>query len=196
MTPERRGEEILDAQQLLHAFDRQRFHGTPPCAGHRLRFEERICNGFFDRFEKLKIIAGHAGGTLPYLIGRLDQCYEQIPACRVKVREKPSLTARRLWADSVVFTDDALADDRYLGGESIVRLRIRSVMCAPMRTTDEILGVHIINTHASELIAEAVVAMEFRASSEDIARICHAHPSLSEATKEAALAVDKRTLNF
>jgi len=63
-------------------------------------------------------------------------------------------------------------------------------------TTDEILGVHIIGPMASELISEAVVAMEFRASSEDIARICHAHPSLSEATKEAALAVDKRTLNF
>jgi dihydrolipoamide dehydrogenase len=62
--------------------------------------------------------------------------------------------------------------------------------------TDEILGVHIVGPSASELIAEAVVAMEFRASSEDIARICHAHPSLSEATKEAALAVDKRTLNF
>jgi dihydrolipoamide dehydrogenase len=62
--------------------------------------------------------------------------------------------------------------------------------------TDEILGVHIVGPMASELIAEAVVAMEFRASSEDIARICHAHPSLSEATKEAALAVDKRTLNF
>jgi dihydrolipoamide dehydrogenase len=62
--------------------------------------------------------------------------------------------------------------------------------------TDEILGVHIVGPQASELIAEAVVAMEFRASSEDIARICHAHPSLSEATKEAALAVDKRTLNF
>ncbi len=63
-------------------------------------------------------------------------------------------------------------------------------------TTDEILGVHIVGPQASELIAEAVVAMEFRASSEDIARICHAHPSLSEATKEAALAVEKRTLNF
>ena len=62
--------------------------------------------------------------------------------------------------------------------------------------TDEILGVHIVGPQASELIAEAVVAMEFRASAEDIARICHAHPSLSEATKEAALAVDKRTLNF
>ncbi len=62
--------------------------------------------------------------------------------------------------------------------------------------TDEILGVHIIAPTASELIAEAVVAMEFRASSEDIARICHAHPTLSEALKEAALAVDGRALNF
>jgi dihydrolipoamide dehydrogenase len=62
--------------------------------------------------------------------------------------------------------------------------------------SDEILGVHIIGPQASELIAEAVMAMEFRASAEDIARICHAHPSLSESTKEAALAVDKRTLNF
>ncbi|BBB60990.1 dihydrolipoyl dehydrogenase [Undibacterium sp. KW1] len=63
-------------------------------------------------------------------------------------------------------------------------------------TTDEILGVHIVGPMASELISEAVVAMEFKASAEDIARICHAHPSLSEATKEAALAVDKRSLNF
>jgi len=62
--------------------------------------------------------------------------------------------------------------------------------------TDEVLGVHIVGPMASELIAEAVVAMEFKASAEDIARICHAHPSLSEATKEAALAVDKRALNF
>ena len=62
--------------------------------------------------------------------------------------------------------------------------------------SDEILGVHIIGPMASELIAEAAVAMEFRASAEDIGRICHAHPSLSEALKEAALAVDKRALNF
>jgi dihydrolipoamide dehydrogenase len=62
--------------------------------------------------------------------------------------------------------------------------------------TDEILGVHMIGPMVSELIAEAGVAMEFRASAEDIGRICHAHPSLSEATKEAALAVDKRALNF
>jgi dihydrolipoamide dehydrogenase len=61
--------------------------------------------------------------------------------------------------------------------------------------TDRILGVHAIGGQASELIAEAVVAMEFGASSEDIARICHAHPSMSEVMREAALAVDKRALN-
>jgi dihydrolipoamide dehydrogenase len=64
------------------------------------------------------------------------------------------------------------------------------------RKTDEILGVHIIGPMASELIAEAVVAMEFRGSAEDIGMICHAHPSLSEAMKDAALAVDKRALNI
>ncbi|HVS27503.1 MAG TPA: dihydrolipoyl dehydrogenase [Burkholderiales bacterium] len=62
--------------------------------------------------------------------------------------------------------------------------------------TDRILGVHIIGPYASEMIAEAVVAMEFAASAEDIARIVHAHPSLSEAFHEAALGVDKRTLHI
>jgi len=62
--------------------------------------------------------------------------------------------------------------------------------------TDRILGVHVIGPYASELISEGVVAMEFGASAEDIARICHAHPSLSEATKEAALGVDGRALNL
>ena len=55
---------------------------------------------------------------------------------------------------------------------------------------------HVIGTNASELISEAVVAMEFHASSEDIARIVHAHPTLSEVMHEAALAVDKRPLHF
>jgi dihydrolipoamide dehydrogenase len=62
--------------------------------------------------------------------------------------------------------------------------------------TDEVLGVHIIGPMAGELIAEAVVAMEFRGSAEDIGMICHAHPSLSEALKDAALGVDKRSLNI
>jgi dihydrolipoamide dehydrogenase len=62
--------------------------------------------------------------------------------------------------------------------------------------TDRVLGVHIIGPHAGELIAECASAMAFGASSEDIARCCHAHPTLSEAVKEAALAVDGRTLNL
>ena len=64
------------------------------------------------------------------------------------------------------------------------------------KKTDRILGVHIIGANASEIIAEAVVAMEFGGASEDLARICHAHPTLSETVHEAALACDKRTLNF
>ena len=61
--------------------------------------------------------------------------------------------------------------------------------------TDRVLGVHIIGPHAGELIAEMSVAMEFGASSEDIARTCHAHPTFSEAVKEAALSVDKRQIH-
>ncbi|MBW8904601.1 MAG: dihydrolipoyl dehydrogenase [Betaproteobacteria bacterium] len=62
--------------------------------------------------------------------------------------------------------------------------------------SDRILGVHIIGPYAGELIAEAVAAMAFGAAAEDIGMICHAHPSLSEAMKDAALAVDKRALNI
>jgi dihydrolipoamide dehydrogenase len=62
--------------------------------------------------------------------------------------------------------------------------------------TDRVLGVHIVGADAGNMIAEAAVAMEFGAASEDIARTCHAHPTLSEAVKEAALAVDKRAINM
>ena len=62
--------------------------------------------------------------------------------------------------------------------------------------TDKVLGVHIIGPHAGDMIAEMVLAMEFGASSEDLARTCHAHPTYSEAIKEAALAVDKRPIHF
>ena len=70
---------------------------------------------------------------------------------------------------------------------------VKMLACAQ---TDRILGVHIIGANASELISEGVVAMEFGAASEDLARICHAHPTLSEAVHEAALACDKRPLHF
>lgn len=62
--------------------------------------------------------------------------------------------------------------------------------------TDEVYGVHIIGPHAGTMIAEAVLALEFGASSEDIARTCHAHPTLNEAVKEAALAVDGRAIHI
>src|SRR5918995_4068251 len=62
--------------------------------------------------------------------------------------------------------------------------------------TDRILGVHIIGPRAGDLIAEAVVAMEFGASAEDIARSSHAHPTLAEVMKEAALAVDGRAIHI
>ena len=70
---------------------------------------------------------------------------------------------------------------------------VKMLACAQ---TDRILGVHIIGANASELISECVVAMEFGGASEDLARICHAHPTLSESVHEAALACDKRALNF
>jgi dihydrolipoamide dehydrogenase len=62
--------------------------------------------------------------------------------------------------------------------------------------SDQILGVHIIGAQAGTMIAEAAVAMEFEATSEDLAHICHAHPTLSEAIKEAALDTDGRALHM
>ena len=62
--------------------------------------------------------------------------------------------------------------------------------------TDKVLGVHMIGPHVGEMIAEMALAMEFGASSEDIARTCHAHPTNTEAIKEAAMAVDKRPIHF
>ena len=64
------------------------------------------------------------------------------------------------------------------------------------KSTDKILGVHMIGPDVGNLIAEMSLAMEFGASAEDVARTCHAHPTLTEAVKEAALAVDKRPIHF
>ena len=63
------------------------------------------------------------------------------------------------------------------------------------KETDRILGVHILGPHAGELIAEAAAAMSFGASAEDLARTCHAHPTLAEVLKEAALDVDGRAIH-
>ena len=82
-----------------------------------------LYDGFFDRYAQLKIIASHCAGALPYLIGRLDQCFRNIPACRTKTERTPSSHMGRLYADSVVFTQQALdlclgvfGDDQVLFG--------------------------------------------------------------------------------
>ncbi len=86
-----------------------------------LAIARMIYDGFFDRYAGLKIIAAHGGGALPFLVGRLDQCWEHIPACRVKTREKPSLQVRRIYADAVVFSEDALAMTlRVFGSENVL----------------------------------------------------------------------------
>ncbi len=104
-------------------------------------------------------------------------------------------TEQQLKTDGVAYKAGKipfLANGRALGmGEPTGFVKM--LACAQ---TDRILGVHIIGANASELIAEAVVAMEFGGASEDLARICHAHPTLSEVMHEAALAVDKRPLHF
>jgi aminocarboxymuconate-semialdehyde decarboxylase len=68
-----------------------------------------IYDGFFDRYPKLKIIAAHGGGALPYLIKRMDQCFDNIPACREKIAVPPSEYMSRIYADAVLFSPEALA---------------------------------------------------------------------------------------
>ena len=82
-------------------------------------------------------------------------------------------------------------------------LRVWSSLARPLPPAPDlasaanlVLGVHIVSANASEMIAEAAVLMEFGGSAEDLARTCHAHPTLTEAVKEAALAVDKRAIHM
>lgn len=104
-------------------------------------------------------------------------------------------TSAQLEADGVDFNSGVFplqASGRaHASGDTRGLVKILSDAC-----TDRILGVHIYAANASELIGEAVVAMEFAASSEDLARIIHAHPTRSEAIHEAALAVDKRPIHY
>jgi aminocarboxymuconate-semialdehyde decarboxylase len=73
-----------------------------------LAFARLILSGFFDRYPNAKLIAPHGGGTLPYLSGRLDRCYETIPACRAAIKEPPSRYLRRIFYDTVVYDPRAL----------------------------------------------------------------------------------------
>jgi len=67
-----------------------------------------IYDGFFDRFPNLKLIVAHGGGTLPFLAPRLDRCHTTVAACRVNISAKPSTYLKRIYADSVLYSDDAL----------------------------------------------------------------------------------------
>ncbi len=81
-----------------------------------LAVSRMIFDGFFDRYQKAKIIAAHAGGTLPYIAGRLDMCFDNMPACREKISERPSEYLRRIYYDSVTFTQEALEICISVGG--------------------------------------------------------------------------------
>ena len=74
-----------------------------------LAIARMIYDGFFDRYRNLSIIASHGGGALPYLISRMDQCYDNIPACREKISARPSEYLPRIYADAVVFSPAVLA---------------------------------------------------------------------------------------
>jgi aminocarboxymuconate-semialdehyde decarboxylase len=74
-----------------------------------LALARMIYDGFFERYRKLTIIGGHGGGALPYLISRMDQCYDNIPACREKITRKPSAYLPQIYADALVFAPEVLA---------------------------------------------------------------------------------------
>ena len=74
-----------------------------------LAFTRIIYDGFLDRYPNLKLIASHAGATLPYIGTRLDRCYEMMPACRERIAEPPTAYLRRIYYDSVCYSEDALA---------------------------------------------------------------------------------------
>jgi aminocarboxymuconate-semialdehyde decarboxylase len=85
-----------------------------------LAVSRMIFDGFFDRYPNIKVIAAHGGGALPYIAGRLDVCYENMPAARVRISQKPSAYLQRIYYDSVVFRQDALALCMAVGGEDKV----------------------------------------------------------------------------
>jgi aminocarboxymuconate-semialdehyde decarboxylase len=85
-----------------------------------LAVSRMIFDGFFDRYPKLKLIAAHGGGTLPYIAGRLDICFDNMPACREKISERPSAYLKKIYYDSVVFQQESLELAIKVGGEDRV----------------------------------------------------------------------------
>ncbi|MBD5803722.1 Dihydrolipoyl dehydrogenase [Azoarcus sp. Aa7] len=134
-----------------------------------------------------EVIAGQAGHCNPDMVPGVIYTSPEI-AWVGKTEQQLKTEGVAYRAGKIPF----MANGRALGSGDPTGF-VKMLACA---STDRILGVHIIGANASELISEAVVAMEFGAASEDLARICHAHPTLSEVVHEAALAVDKRPLHF
>ncbi len=85
-----------------------------------LAVSRMIFDGFLDRYPNLKLIAAHGGGALPYIAGRLDICFDNMPACREKIAERPSSYLRRIYYDSVVFQQESLELALKVGGEDKV----------------------------------------------------------------------------
>lgn len=85
-----------------------------------LAVSRMIFDGFLDRYPALKLIAAHGGGTLPYIAGRLDICFDNMPACRAKISRRPSEYLKRIYYDSVVFQQESLELAVKVGGEDNV----------------------------------------------------------------------------
>jgi dihydrolipoamide dehydrogenase len=134
-----------------------------------------------------EIIAGQAGHVNYDVIPNVVYTYPEIASVG-KTEEELKTAGIAYNAGKFPFTANARAKVN-LTTEGFVKILADA-------KTDRVLGVHILGPDAGNMIGEAAVAMEFGASSEDIARTCHAHPTLSEAIKESALAVAKRAINF
>ena len=134
-----------------------------------------------------EILAGQAGHVNYDVIPNVVYTFPEI-ACAGKSEEELIAAGIAYNVGKFPFTANARARIN-LTAEGFVKILADA-------KTDRVLGVHIIGPDAGNMIGEAAVAMEFGASSEDIARTCHAHPTLSEAIKESALAVAKRAINF
>jgi dihydrolipoamide dehydrogenase len=134
-----------------------------------------------------EIIAGQAGHVNYDVIPNVVYTFPEIASVG-KTEEELKAAGVAYNAGKFPFTANARARAN-LATEGFVKILADA-------KTDRVLGVHILGPDAETMIAEAAIAMEFGASSEDIARTCHAHPTLSEAMKEAALAVAKRTINM
>ena len=134
-----------------------------------------------------EILAGQAGHVNYEVIPNVVYTYPEIAAVG-KTEEELKAAGIAYQVGKFPFTANARARANLMT-EGFVKILADA-------KTDRVLGVHILGPDAETIIAEAAMAMEFGASSEDIARTCHAHPTLSEAVKEAALAVAKRAINF